>query len=173
MKQLVAATKKQWTARCPGLPGWAATSKVKPIWILLKQEIVSGSDISWAICKSALRSRQITMPTPAAQFFTGRMPFLPPNQQRQSTEGLNYKHWLHIDTRCVHVSVERQWLPPRSAHHRNADCDLFTARHTVVRRGNCSLYQPHSQSHSWIRMRCTWRETEIPWCAVSLQISYL
>jgi len=25
--------------------------------------------------------------TPTAQFFTGRMPFLPPNQQRQSTEG--------------------------------------------------------------------------------------
>ena len=31
--------------------------KVKPIWILLKQEIVSGSGISWAVCKSALRSR--------------------------------------------------------------------------------------------------------------------
>jgi len=25
------------------------------------------------------------------QFFTGRMPFLLPNQQRQSTEGKNYK----------------------------------------------------------------------------------
>jgi len=25
---------------------------------------------------------------PATQFFTGRMPFLPPNQQRQSTEGM-------------------------------------------------------------------------------------
>ena len=25
---------------------------------------------------------------PTAQFFTGRMPFLPPNQQRQSTEGI-------------------------------------------------------------------------------------
>ena len=37
--------------------------KVKPIWILLKQETVSGSGISWAICKSASRSRQITMPT--------------------------------------------------------------------------------------------------------------
>jgi len=24
---------------------------------------------------------------PTAQFFTGRMPFLPPSQQRQSTEG--------------------------------------------------------------------------------------
>jgi len=39
-------------------------------------------------CKSAPRSRQITMPTPHhSSFFTGRMPFLPPNQQRQSTEG--------------------------------------------------------------------------------------
>jgi len=27
------------------------------------------------------------MPAPTTQFFTGRMPFLPPNQQRQSTEG--------------------------------------------------------------------------------------
>jgi len=34
----------------------------KPIWILLKQETVSGSGISWAQCKSAPRSRQITMP---------------------------------------------------------------------------------------------------------------
>jgi len=36
--------------------------KGKPIWILLKQETVSGSGISWAICKSAPCSRQITMP---------------------------------------------------------------------------------------------------------------
>jgi len=33
----------------PGLPRWASTRKVKPIWILLKQETVSGSDIRWAI----------------------------------------------------------------------------------------------------------------------------
>jgi len=39
------------------------------------------------LCKSAPRSRQITTPAPTTQFFTGRMPFLPPNQQRQSTEG--------------------------------------------------------------------------------------
>ena len=39
--------------------------KGKPIWILLKQETVSGSGISWAICKSAPRSRQITITTPA------------------------------------------------------------------------------------------------------------
>ena len=38
--------------------------KGKPIRILLKQETVSGSGISWAICKSAPRSRQITTPAP-------------------------------------------------------------------------------------------------------------
>jgi len=38
-------------------------------------------------CKSAPRSRQITMPAPHRSVFTGRMPFLPPNQQRRSTEG--------------------------------------------------------------------------------------
>jgi len=36
---------------------------------------------------SAPRSRQITTPAPHCSVFTGRMPFLPPNQQRQSTEG--------------------------------------------------------------------------------------
>ena len=74
-------------ALLPGLPGWASTRKVKPIWILLKQETVSGSGINWAICKSAPRSRQPRQHQ-TAQFFTGRMPFLPPKQQCQSTEGL-------------------------------------------------------------------------------------
>ena len=43
---------------------------------------VSDSGISWVICKSAPRCRQ-----PCQQFFTGWGPSLPPNQQRQSTEG--------------------------------------------------------------------------------------
>ena len=53
-----------FTALFPGLPGWAGTREVKPIWILLKQKTTSGSGISWAICKSAPRFRQITMPAP-------------------------------------------------------------------------------------------------------------
>jgi len=57
------------TALCPGLPGWAGTRKVKPIWILLKQETVRGSGISWAIGKSAPRFRQITMPAPHHSVF--------------------------------------------------------------------------------------------------------
>ena len=58
--------------------------KGKPIWILLKQETVSGSGISWAICKSAPRSRQITTPEPHHSVFIGQMPLLLPNQQRQN-----------------------------------------------------------------------------------------
>jgi len=84
-------------------PG-AGTRKVKPIWILLKQETVSGSGISWAVCKSATRSRQITMPAPTTPFFTGRMPFLPPNQQRQSTEVINESFFGLI----IHIQKSRQ-----------------------------------------------------------------
>jgi len=49
---------------------------------------MSGSGISCAKCKSALRSRQMTMPDLATQLFTGRVPFLLPNQQHQNTEGI-------------------------------------------------------------------------------------
>jgi len=66
---------------------WYQKGKTKTNLDFLEQEKVSGSGISWAIRKSAPRSRQITMPAPHHSFFKGRMPFLPPNQQRQSTEG--------------------------------------------------------------------------------------
>ena len=51
-------------ALCPGLPRWAGTRKVKPIWILLEQKTVSGSGVSCAICKPSPLSRQITTPAP-------------------------------------------------------------------------------------------------------------
>ena len=76
------------TALFPGLPRWAGTRKVKPIWILLEQETVSGSGISWAICKSAPRSRQITTPVPHHSVFY-RPDALPAAQPTAS------KHWRH------------------------------------------------------------------------------
>ena len=73
-------------ALCPGLTGWAGTRKVKPIWILLEQETVSGSGISWAIRQSAPHSREITTPAPHNSVFC-RPAILPANRQRQITEG--------------------------------------------------------------------------------------
>jgi len=91
------------TALFPGLPGKAGTRKVKPIWILLKQETVTGSGISWAMCKSASHSRPCQYPT--TRFLQAGFPFLPPNQQRQSTEGKYhfkvgyvYGRWLALTT---------------------------------------------------------------------------
>ena len=57
-------THTRLTALFPGLLGWASTRKVKPIWILLKQETVSGSGISWAVYMSATRSRQMKQTPP-------------------------------------------------------------------------------------------------------------
>jgi len=64
------------------------TRKVKTNLDLLEQEIVSGSGICWAICKSAPHPRQPRQHH-TTQFFTGRMPFLSSNHQRQSTEGVD------------------------------------------------------------------------------------
>ena len=79
-------THTRLTVLYPGLPGWVGTSKVKPIWILLKQETVSGSGITWVICKSAPRSRQITTPAPHHSVFY-RLDALPAAQPTAS------KHW--------------------------------------------------------------------------------
>ena len=92
-------THTRLTAIFPWLPGWAGTRKVKPIWIILKQETVSGSSISWAICKSASRSRQITMPAPHHSVFY-RPDALPVAQPTAS------KHWRYLDSQyLLHISA--------------------------------------------------------------------
>ena len=75
----------------------------KSVRILLKQETMSGSGISWTICKSAPHSRQKTLPAPHHSVFTGQMPFLPPNQQRQSTECKMCitKYFRYLTCRCA------------------------------------------------------------------------
>jgi len=78
--------------------------KVKPIWILLKQETVSGSGISWAICKSAPHSRQITTPAPHRSSFlqTGCPSWCPTNSvkalkayQTKQQHSRHYQATLH------------------------------------------------------------------------------
>jgi len=93
---------------CPGLPGWAGTRKVKTNLDFTEARDMGGSDISWAVCKSAPRSRQITMPAPHHSVFTGRTPFLPPNQQHQSTEGKIFcAQWPIIVAGLLGVSAGR------------------------------------------------------------------
>ena len=79
------------TALFPGLPGWAGTRKVKSIWILLKQGTVSGNGISWAVCKSAPRSRQITTPAPHHSVFY--RPDALPAAHPTASKHWRQKHW--------------------------------------------------------------------------------
>jgi len=61
---------------------------------------LGGSGISRTICTSfAPCSRQITTPAPHHFIFTGRMLFLTPNQQCQSTEDRS-KHWRKFTVTC-------------------------------------------------------------------------
>jgi len=130
-------------ALCPGLPGWAGTRKVEPIWILLKQERVSGSGISWAICKSTPRSRQITMPAPHHTVFYG-LDALPTAQSAASRKKrplngclcvllcllcfftlFRLRHWYNY---CLLVSVVLDWSLPTAtfACHWWAFSNLYT-----------------------------------------------
>ena len=107
--------------------------KVKPIWILLKQETVSGSGISWAICKSAPRSRQITTPAPHHSVFY-RPDDLPPAQPTAS------KHWMlvrqiwHNPTGSNVVTLSRQ--------------DMTTVNYTETMRDN-QQQQTNTQKQMW------------------------
>ena len=87
------------TALFPGLPRLAGTRKVKPVWILLMQETVSGSGISWAICKSAPRSTSLL----TTQFFY-RPDALPAVQPTAS------KHWRQFQQLISSIKYYTHWL---------------------------------------------------------------
>jgi len=55
---------------------------------LLKQEIVSGNGISWAICKSAARPRQITTPAPITQFLQAGCPSYRPTNSVKAMKAI-------------------------------------------------------------------------------------
>ena len=85
------------------LPGTTRVSryqKGKPIWILLKQETVSGSGICWAIYKAASRCRQITMPAPHHSVF-----YRP--DALAATQPTASKHWRQI---CCLYSLSYLYL---------------------------------------------------------------
>ena len=108
------------TAFFPGLPRWAGTKKVKPIWILLEQEIVSGSGISRTICKSAPRSRQITMPAPHHSVFY-RPDALPAAQTTAS------KHWRPKEGNSKHWRKnDKQWMVFKTCCN---DISMWSSKH--------------------------------------------
>ena len=66
----------------PGGPG-VAGSRMSPFWILLELSVMEVVMTAGAISSG----QNVTTNKPTPNCFTGRMPFLSPNQQCQSTEG--------------------------------------------------------------------------------------
>ena len=90
-------THTRLTALCLGLPGWAGTRKVKPIWILLKQDTVSGSGIRWAICMSAHCSRETTMPATNCSVLQAGCPSCLPTNSIKALKAL----FTHLQTQTI------------------------------------------------------------------------
>ena len=127
-------THTRLTALFPGLPGWAGTREAKPIWILLKQETVSGSGINWAICKSAPRSRQITTPAPHHSVFY-RPDALPAAQPTAS------KHW-RPDTMACWVNHKNHIYQQKQLTDRQGSTFLhYTTTASTIVRGHTNINQ--------------------------------
>jgi len=107
---IYAHTHTRLTALFSGLPRWAGTRMVKPIWILLKQETVSGSGISWAVCKSAPCFRHITTPASHNSVFY-RPDALPATQVTAS------KHWRDfIYHLCINIKSSKKIYSKNTWH---------------------------------------------------------
>ena len=82
--------------------------KVEPIWILLKQETVRGSGISWAICKPAPLSRQITMQHAPLRFLQAGCLSCRPTNSVKALKALPHTH-THTQTTvargCSHIQI--------------------------------------------------------------------
>jgi len=118
------------TALCPGLPGSAGTRMVKPIWILLEQETVSGSGIRWAICKSAPLTRQPRQ-HPTAHFLQAGCPSCRPTNSVKALKALNANS-NHIITRISIQTAELAFSGTGLCSYRVRGVDGSCAKHSTV-----------------------------------------
>ena len=136
-------------ALCPGLPGWAGTREVKPIWILLKQR-----DSEWQWHQLGYMQLYTSLQTdnhasiPPLSFFTGQMPFLPPNQQRQSTNNRLIKK-NHFSCKTTENQRERgrQLLTGKERWRLLSQRPLrYTWQHTAAR---CNMHVADVDGRFW------------------------
>jgi len=97
-----------------GLPGWASTTTVKPIWIYCRKRWWVAVASAGPYADLHLTQTDNHVRIPPLSFFTGRMPFLPPNQQHQSTEVNPDNRTTFVLVLPTHPSV---WHPPTHTPH--------------------------------------------------------
>jgi len=91
---------------------------------LLEQEIVRGSGISWAICKSAPWPRHITMQA-SHHFSFCRLDALPVAQTTVSKHW-RHQHWRHTNhqTICTRSFFTSLWATANGLHINDGNCQV-------------------------------------------------
>ena len=143
------------------------------MWILLKQETVSGSGISWAICKSASRSRQITMPALHHSVFyrPDALPATQPTASKHWTQNTHFENYSI--SRCNNDRPCRQSMGTKKPLCTTADpiCSLCSEikfyRYTVL-----MLDSWHKGSNTpFLRFWVTYREQWDQWVIFPHQVT--
>jgi len=89
-----------------GPPEWAS-ARIELLDFMVQGKTNRGRHTDHPAGRHSIRTNQC--PPPPSPFFTGRMPFLPPNQQCQSTEG-NWCIWVREKTLEFSWTVQEKKL---------------------------------------------------------------
>ena len=146
-------THTRLTALCPGIPGWAGTRKVKPMWILLKQETVSGRQ--WhplghmQVCTSLQTDNHAS--TPPLSFLQAGCPSCRPTNSVRALKA--YETQQKTQPYAIHCSMDCRTLYCTSwSLHRMPLHDWLLARNAVIiscwNYANSIGYPPESASSS-------------------------
>jgi len=99
-------TYNHYTALFPGPPRWASARR-ELLDIMVQGEINRGRHTDHPAGRHSIRTNQCPPPPSPKYYFMGRIPFLPPNQQCQSTEDdvtvINCSKYMTDDTHQLHL----------------------------------------------------------------------
>ena len=115
------------------------------------------------------RSRQITMPVPPQWVFKGQIPFLPPNQQHQSTEGLCMKCCNYALIEYLGLQGRLKWevVVPWTRTTKEPSVDP-TSRWSEYK---CTVYSKHYNMQLNLHCFLLWKLWSSKWCLFKVTLS--
>ena len=135
----------------PGLPVWAGTRKVKPIWILLKQGLVAVASAG-PYASLHLAPGRLPCQHPTAQFFY--RPDALPAAQPTASKHWRHKHW-RLNTDLYIICVVCSLLESKREADRcgQSKWNLCSVRSEAAGEAFCNSCQ---QSVLWRQLACVW-----------------
>jgi len=105
-------THTRLTALCPGLPGWSNTRKVKPIWILLKQEWQWLQLGRMQVCTSLQRDNHAS--TPPLRYII-------------------FKQYRQVDKLHLHVQIKQGSISAIGVHDIHTHIHIYISTYVYIK----------------------------------------